>query len=358
MLLSREGRITPLLFGDETKADAAPPTVRDQKDRTTGNIKARHEIFWRLMRTDDYPVTRAVPVDPATFFPLRSESMELRNNASRAGLIATTRRMLSSLVSGLATGAVVLTQSVFGGADAATAAPDTPAPPVVFAAASMKTALDAVVAAWKAQTGKTVSIVYASSATLAKQIEQGAPADMFISADLKWMDYLEKANLVRVGTRRNLFGNTLVLIEPSDTDVKLEIAKGFDLAGAAGDGKIAVCMIDSCPAGIYAKEALESLGVLAGVEPKLAQADNVRAALNLVSRGEAKFGIVYATDARADRKVKVVGTFPASTHDPIVYPVALVAASANLDAAFFFAYLTSQAATRFFLEQGFEVLSK
>jgi len=284
--------------------------------------------------------------------------LELTNNASRAGPIETARRGLGSLSFGLAIGAVIFTRSVVGGTDAAAAAPDTATPPVVFAAASLKTALDAAAAALQADTGKRVSIAYASSAVLAKQIEQGAPADIFISADLKWMDYLEKAKLVRAGTRKNLFGNKLVLIEPSDADVTLEIAKGFDLAGAAGDGKIAVCMIDSCPAGIYAKEALASLGVLAGVEPKLAQADNVRNALNLVSRGEAKFGIVYATDARADPKVKVAGTFPASSHSPIVYPVALIAASTNPDAAFFLAYLTSQAATKIFLEQGFEILSK
>jgi molybdate transport system substrate-binding protein len=272
--------------------------------------------------------------------------------------IGATRRVLGSLMFGLAIVAVAFTGSVFGGADAATDAPGGDPAPIVFAAASMKTALDAVAAAWKAQAGKIVSIAYASSATLAKQIEQGAPADIFISADLKWMDYLEKAKLVRAGTRQNLFGNKLVLIEPGETDVKLEIAKGFDLAGAADDGKIAVCMIDSCPAGIYAKEALESLGVFAGVEPKLAQVDNVRNALTLVSRGEAKFGIVYATDAKADPKVKLVGTFPASSHSKIVYPVALIAASANPDAALFFAYLTSQAATKIFLEQGFDLLSK
>jgi molybdate transport system substrate-binding protein len=290
---------------------------------------------------------------------LKVKAMEVTNRArGRPWTGAATRRRLGPWLVGLAIGAVIFTQSMVGGADTATAAPDTAAAPVVFAAASMKTALDAVAAAWKADTGKTVSIAYASSAVLAKQIEQGAPADIFISADLKWMDYLEKAKLIRVGTRRNLLGNKLVLIEPSDADVKLEIAKGFDLAGAGGDGKIAVCMIDSCPAGIYAKETLESLGVFAGVEPKLAQADNVRNALNLVSRGEAKFGIVYATDAKADPKVKVVGTFPASSHSPIVYPIALVAASANPDAAFFLAYLTSQAANQIFLEQGFEVLSK
>ncbi|MGH6838506.1 MAG: molybdate ABC transporter substrate-binding protein [Methylocella sp.] len=256
---------------------------------------------------------------------------------------------------GLLIGGVAFPRSVLGG-DAPTE--DVGPAPIVFAAASMKTALDAVAAAWKADTGKTVSIAYASSATLAKQIEHGAPADIFISADLKWMDFLEKAKLVRAGTRQNLFGNKLVLIEPGDTEVKLEIAKDFDLAGAAGDGKIAVCMIDSCPAGIYAKEALESLAVFASVEPKLAQADNVRNALIFVSRGEAKFGIVYATDAKADPKVKVVGTFPESSHSPIVYPAALIAASANPDAANFLAFLSSQAATKIFVGQGFEVLSK
>jgi molybdate transport system substrate-binding protein len=289
---------------------------------------------------------------------LKARGMELTINASRAGLIETMRRRLGRLAPGLAIAAVAFTRSVLGAETAPTTAPDTAAAPVVFAAASMKTALDAAAAAWKADTGKTVSIAYASSATLAKQIEQGAPADIFISADLNWMDYLEKAKLIRAETRRNLLGNKLVLIEPGDVDVKLEIAKGFNLAGATGDGKIAVCAIDSCPGGIYAKEALESLGVLAGVEAKLAQADNVRNALNLVARGEAKFGIVYATDAKADPKVKVVGTFPASSHSPIVYPVALIAASTNPDAAFFLAYLASQSATQIFLEQGFEVLSK
>jgi molybdate transport system substrate-binding protein len=284
--------------------------------------------------------------------------LELTTNTSGTGLtVEATRHRLGRLAFGLVIGAVAFMRSVVGGADAPSAPPDSKTAPVVFAAASMKTALDAA-AAWKADTGKTVSIAYASSAVLAKQIEQGAPADIFISADLKWMDYLENAKLIRAGTRKNLFGNKLVLIEPSEADVKLEISKGFDLAGAAGDGKIAVCMIDSCPAGIYAKEALESLGVFAGVEPKLAQADNVRNALTLVSRGEAKFGIVYATDAKADPKVKVVGTFPASSHSQIVYPVALVAASANPDAALFLAYLMSQAAAKIFLEQGFEVLSK
>src|ERR1700730_6751254 len=151
--------------------------------------------------------------------------MELTNKASRTGPIETTRRRLGRLLLGVAIGAVAFTRIVFGGEGMPAAAPDTAAPPVVSAAASMKTALDAVAAAWKADTGKTVSIAYASSATLAKQIEQGAPADIFISADFKCMDSLDKAELAGPGPRRNLFGNKLVLMEPSDADVKLEIAK-------------------------------------------------------------------------------------------------------------------------------------
>ncbi len=231
-------------------------------------------------------------------------------------------------------------------------------PVTIFAAASMKTALDAVAEAWKAETGKTTSIVYASSASLARQIDYGAPADIFISADLTWMDYLDKAKLIQAGTRRNLVGNALVLIESADSSADLKIAPGFDLAGATGDSKVAVCTITSCPGGIYAKQALEKLGVFAKVEPKLAQADNIRTALTLVSRGEAKFGIVYATDAKADPKVKVIGTFPESTHSPIVYPVALIATSKNPNAAAFLAYLSSPAASNILTEQGFSILSK
>jgi len=230
--------------------------------------------------------------------------------------------------------------------------------PVVFAAASMKTALDAVAAAWKAQTGKDVPISYASSGVLAKQIEQGAPADIFMSADLVWMDYLDKAKLLKPGTRSNLLGNTLVLIEPADGTSKIKIAPNFDLAGAVGDGKIAVCTIASCPGGIYAKAAFEKLGVWTAIEPKLAQADNIRNALNLVARGEAKFGVVYGTDAKAEPKVKVVDVFPETSHGPIVYPVALVATSTNPDAAAFLAYTRSQAATKIFLDQGFTILNK
>ncbi|WP_374305241.1 molybdate ABC transporter substrate-binding protein [Methylocella sp.] len=229
----------------------------------------------------------------------------------------------------------------------------------IFAAASMKTALDAIAAAWTAKGEPAPAIVYGSSATLAKQIEQGAPADVFISADLKWMDYLDAARLLKPGTRRSILGNELVLIEPADHNVALKIEKGFDLAGAAGPGgKIAVCTIASCPGGVYAKEALTSLGVFDKVEPKLAQADNIRAALTLVARGEAPFGIVYATDAKSEPKVRVVGVFPAATHSPIVYPAAVIEGSKNPEAANFIAFLSSQAATKILVDQGFSILAK
>jgi molybdate transport system substrate-binding protein len=261
--------------------------------------------------------------------------------------------------------AFVLTLALAGVAStfAETTAPSAPngakaAGPVVFAAASMKTALDAIAAAWTAKVGTSPPIVYGSSAVLAKQIEQGAPADIFISADTNWMDYLEKLKLVRPGTRHNFLGNALVLIAPAGYHPDFKIEPGFDLAGATGDGKIAVCTVASCPGGVYAKEALTSLGVWDKVEPKLAQANNIRGALNLVARREAHFGIVYATDAKSEPRVMVVGTFPESSHSPIIYPVAVLEESKNPDAASFVAFLLSQAATKILLEQGFTILSK
>ncbi|VVB49857.1 molybdate transporter subunit; periplasmic-binding component of ABC superfamily protein [Beijerinckiaceae bacterium RH AL1] len=230
--------------------------------------------------------------------------------------------------------------------------------PTVFAAASMKTALDAMVAAWKAKTGKTVVVSYGSSGTLAKQIEAGAPADLFISADQKWMDVLAKDGAIRPDTRVDLLGNSLVLVAAAVTTKPMTIEKGFDLAGALGDGKLAVCTVSSCPAGIYGKEALTKLGVWSAVEPKIAQADNVRAALLLVSRGEAKYGIVYGTDAKAEPKVKVVGTFPESSHAPIVYPVAVTKDARSPDAAALESYLRSPEAKAILEGQGFTVLAR
>ena len=231
--------------------------------------------------------------------------------------------------------------------------------PLVFAAASMKTALDAIVLKYVADGKPAPVISYGSSGTLAKQIQSGAPADLFISADQKWMDVLAKDSAIDPKTRETLLGNTLVLVEPADAAGTLKIAKEFDLAGALGaDGKLAVCTVSSCPAGIYGKEALEKLGVYKAVEPKLAQADNVRAALLLVARGEAKFGIVYGTDAKAEPKVKVVGTFPESSHTPIVYPVAVVKGSKSPDAAAFETFLHSPEAKTILTGQGFTLLGQ
>ena len=237
-------------------------------------------------------------------------------------------------------------------------AEDTGKAPLVFAAASMKTALDAINTAWTAKTGRSAVISYASSGVLAKQIQSGAPADLFISADQKWMDVLAKAGALKPGTREDLLGNGLVLVEPVAASARLKIGKGFDLAGALGDGKLAVCTISSCPAGIYGKEALTNLGVWTLVEPKLAQAENVRAALLLVARGEAKFGIVYATDARAEPKVRVVDTFPEASHAPIVYPIAVTKGSQNPDAAALEAFMHTPEATKILTGQGFTILAK
>ncbi len=230
--------------------------------------------------------------------------------------------------------------------------------PLVFAAASMKTALDAIAMKYVADGKPAPVISYGSSGTLAKQIQSGAPADLFISADQKWMDVLAKDGAIDPKTREGLLGNKLVLVEAGDATATLKIAKGFDLAGALGDGKLAVCTVSSCPAGIYGKEALENLGVYKAIEPKLAQADNVRAALLLAARGEAKFAIVYATDARAEPKVKVVDTFPESSHTPIVYPVAVIKGAKNQDAGTFEAFLHSPQAKTILTDQGFTILDR
>jgi molybdate transport system substrate-binding protein len=192
----------------------------------------------------------------------------------------------------------------------------------VYAAASLKDALDELL---KAQ-GSTRA-VYASSATLARQIENGAPADVFIAADHDWMDYLEGKRRLRPGSRVNWLSNRLVLIAPADSVVRLALAPKFALAPALGAGRLAIADPASVPAGKYGKAALESLGVWSAVAHKLAPSENVRAALLLVVRGETPLGIVYASDAQVEPKVRVVGEFPPNTHPPIVYPAALLAAS-------------------------------
>lgn len=227
----------------------------------------------------------------------------------------------------------------------------------VFAAASLKNALDNVNTACEAEVGSKATISYAASSALAKQIEEGAPADMFISADLDWMKYLADKKLTKPETEIKLLGNRIVLIAPKDSTTQAAIAPGFDLGAAVGDGKLAMANVDSVPAGKYGKAALEKLGAWDGVSAKVAQAENVRAALKLVSTGEAALGIVYQTDAAADPAVKIVGTFPEDSHPPIIYPVGLTAASKSQDAADFEKCLQTPKAKELFEKEGFTFLA-
>jgi molybdate transport system substrate-binding protein len=227
---------------------------------------------------------------------------------------------------------------------------------VVFAAASLKEALDDAVNVYENKSGDAVKISYAASSTLAKQIESGAPADIFISADLDWMDYLQQHNLIKPPTRRNLLGNRLVIVAPADSDLRLDIKPGFDLAGALKGGHLAMADPDSVPAGKYGKAALEKLGVWNSVRAAIAPAENVRAALLFVSRREVPLGIVYATDAAADPRVKIAGIFPEDTHPPIIYPAALTADSKSPGAARLLEFLASPAARPIFEKRGFTVL--
>jgi molybdate transport system substrate-binding protein len=227
---------------------------------------------------------------------------------------------------------------------------------LVFAAASLKNALDDVNAQYLRETGRRVVVSYASSPALARQIEAGAPADVFISADLDWMDYLAQRRLIRPETRVNLLGNRLVLIAPVGGARDVTIAHGFPLATLLGGGRLAMADPDSVPAGKYGKAALEHLGVWASVQARLARAENVRAALALVSRGEAPFGIVYQTDATADPKVKIVGLFPEDTYPPITYPMAALTASSHPTTTAYLAYVRSGAARPLFERQGFTLL--
>lgn len=225
----------------------------------------------------------------------------------------------------------------------------------VFAAASLKEALDEETREFETRTGDKAVVSYAGSNVLAKQIEAGAPADLFISADLDWMDYLEQRKVIAPGTRITLLGNALVLIAPAASTTSLKIAPGFDLAHALGDSRLAMANPESVPAGKYGKRALEVLGVWSAVEPRVARADNVRAALALVSRGEAPFGIVYRTDALADKGVRIVDTFPESTHDAIVYPAAIVASSQSTAASALLNDLRSPRAAAIWERHGFTV---
>ena len=231
-------------------------------------------------------------------------------------------------------------------------------PITVFAAASMKNALDEVNTLFINRSGIKVVASYAASSALMKQIEQGAPADVFLSADIDWMDYGAKHDLINNHSRENLLGNRLVLIAPKDSKIdKVTIEPGFDLVGPVGNGLIATGDVRSVPAGLYAKAALEKLGVWSSVESKLAMVENVRADLVLVARREAPLGIVYETDAKIDPGVKIVGVFPDDSHPPIIYPVALTK-DAKSEAAKYLAFLTTPEAKAVFERYGFRVLAK
>jgi molybdate transport system substrate-binding protein len=228
----------------------------------------------------------------------------------------------------------------------------------VFAAASLKNALDEVDAAFTKQSHIKVTASYAASSALARQIEAGAPADVFVSADVKWMDYVADRKLIKPQTRFNLLGNRLVLIAGKDSRLSnVTIGPGFDIAKLAGDGRIAVADTRAVPAGLYAKAALEKLGAWAAAEPKLAQAENVRATLAFVARGETPIGIVYATDARVEPTVKIVGVFPDGSYPPVVYPVAAtVNAKAGVET--YLQFLRTSAAKAIFEKYGFSYLIK
>jgi len=226
---------------------------------------------------------------------------------------------------------------------------------IIFAAASLKDALDEANAAYQHENSQETATSYAASSTLAKQIEAAAPADVFISADLDWMDYLAKRNLIKPETRANLLGNRLVLIAPVNSPLNLAIGPNFSLAQALGNGRLAIADPNGVPAGRYGKAALESLGVWSTIADRLAPAENVRAALALVARGETPLGIVYQTDAASDKDVKIVGIFPQDTHPPIIYPIAVVVSSTNPAALGYLAYLKSRAARPTFEKHGFTV---
>lgn len=238
------------------------------------------------------------------------------------------------------------------------AAQQTPPPLTVFAAASLKESLDEAAAAFGKATGQTVRVSYAGSSALARQIEQGAPADLFFSADRDWMDYLQQRGLIDRGSRRDLLGNSLVLVAPASSDTRpLVLKQGTDLSPRLGrQGRLALALTASVPAGKYAKAAFTSLGMWPALAPRVAEAENVRAALTLVARGEAPLGVVYASDARAEPAVRVVAAFPARSHAPIVYPIAKTANSRHPQANAFARWLAGPAAAEIFRQHGFTVL--
>lgn len=242
---------------------------------------------------------------------------------------------------------------------AGNARPARASPPdvLVFAAASLKTALDEINAQWHERTGKHAAISYAASPALAKQIEQGAPADLFISADEDWMNYLAERKLIRPETRLDLVGNRLVLISSKGAELQVNIAPGFPLLSLLGQGRLAMANTDAVPAGKYGRAALEALGVWEAVKGRIAQAENVRAALLMVSRGEAPLGIVYQSDAASDPNVSRLASFPENTHPRIAYPIAVTASSMKPAAGAFIDMLRAPEARSVFEKQGFTSLN-
>lgn len=271
-------------------------------------------------------------------------------------------RIAASLLAALALGLLLAacdrpTATPAGAADPGAAAPEA-TPLTVFAAASLKESMDAAAEAYRQRTGQAVRVSYAASSALARQIEQRAPADVFVSADSEWMDWLQARDLIDRASRTDLLGNELVLVAPADSAAQpLALAAGVDLLPLLGrDGRLALALTGSVPAGKYAKAAFESLGLWDALKPRVAEAENVRAALLLVARGEAPLGVVYASDAKAEPKVKVLATFPHDTHEAIVYPVARVLASANPGAPDFVQWLQSPEASEIFRRHGFTLL--
>ena len=226
----------------------------------------------------------------------------------------------------------------------------------VFAAASLKGTLDVISTAWKTDTGNEATLSYAGSSALARQIEEGAPADVFISADVDWMTRLSEEGLIAEGSVVQLLGNHLVLIGSADSKLVVKLERNVYLAGLLGEGRLAMADVKSVPAGKYGRAALEYLGVWASVEQKVAQAENVRAALKLVTTGEAPLGIVYLTDAKEEPGVQILATFPEASHPPIVYPVGVVASSTKQAAGAFVKYLGEAKAQSIFEERGFTIL--
>jgi molybdate transport system substrate-binding protein len=222
----------------------------------------------------------------------------------------------------------------------------------VFGAASLTNALDEIGGLYTKTTGQPVKFSYAASSVLARQIEAGAKADLFFSADAEWMDYLQARNLIDASTRKDLLGNRLVLIAPASSRIELKIGPNFPLAAALGKGRLSTGDPDSVPVGRYAKSALTTLGVWSSVVDRLINADNVRSAMAFVARGEAPLGIVYETDALVDKKVRVVDVFPANSHLPIVYPMA-VTSVAQSSTSQFAAYLRGPEAAEQFRKYGF-----